>query len=487
MKIDTQSATQAGVHGNAEAHQPATSGMAAGAAASASSMSATAHAGFDWHPHFIALVDAIEASRLQGETTLCSLAAEQSEFIRFNAAQVRQIGTVSQGRLTVRLIAGARHAYSTLTLSGDRQADLAEVDEAVKVLRSALQDSHDDPHLLFDTTTWAQSLRRHGQLPDPAHLVATVTARAHGLDFVGFYAGGTIVRGFASSTGSRGWHQTDTFNFSWSLYDPSGRAIKTTYAGDQWSDAVFAGKLADAAARLPVLKLAPRALAPGRYRAYLSPQALDELLSVLNWTGGFSARQQATSSSTLYKLHTGERQLDPRVHLTEDLSLGVAAGFNDDGYVRRNVTLVDAGRSVEQLTSARTAREYGLSTNGATSDEAPSSLSMRGGDLPDSEILAAIGTGLYIGNLWYVNVSDPMNARLTGMTRFATFWVEDGKIVAPIEAMRFDDSIYRILGDELERLTQAPELVLNDASYGERGTGGHKLPGLLLRGFALTL
>ena len=442
---------------------------------------------FDWHPHFLSLVDAIEAARIDGETTLCSLVGEVSEFIRFNAAQVRQIGTVSQARLTLRLVSGARHAYSTLTLSGERQADLAEVDDAVRALRATLADSQDDPHLLYDTTTWAQSMRRRGHLPSPAHIVDTVTQHAKGLDFVGFYAGGTMVRGFASSTGSRGWHQTDSFNFSWSLYHPSGRAIKTTYAGDQWSDDVFAHKLAEAAARMPILALTPRVLGPGRYRAYLSPQAFDELISVLGWTGGFSSRQQATSSSTLYKLHSGERQLDTRVRMSEDVSLGVTAGFNDDGYLRQSVVLIDEGRSVERLTSARTAREYGLRTNGASAEEVPTSLSMQGGDLPSRDILAAIGTGLYIGNLWYVNVSDPMNARLTGMTRFATFWVENGEIVAPIEAMRFDDTIYRILGEALERMTAEPELVLNDASYGERGTGGNRLPGLLLRDFELTL
>ncbi len=34
------------------------------------------------------------------------------------------------------------------------------------------------------------------------------------------------------------------------------------------------------------------------------------------------------------------------------------------------------------------------------------------------------------------------------MTRFATFWVEGGKVVAPVNVLRFDDTIYRMLGDE---------------------------------------
>jgi predicted Zn-dependent protease len=112
---------------------------------------------------------------------------------------------------------------------------------------------------------------------------------------------------------------------------------------------------------------------------------------------------------------------------------------------------------------------------------------MEGGDLAEDDVLTQLDTGLYIGNLWYVNFSDRMNCRLTGMTRFATFWVENGKIVAPVEAMRFDDSMYRLLGDQLERLGAQPELLLNDSTYGERATGGMHLPGVLTRSFELTL
>jgi len=114
-------------------------------------------------------------------------------------------------------------------------------------------------------------------------------------------------------------------------------------------------------------------------------------------------------------------------------------------------------------------------------------LSMQAGDLAQSDVLSALDTGLYIGNLWYVNFSDRMNCRLTGKTRFATFWVEGGRIVAPVDAMRFDDSLYRVLGSELERIGDGPELLLNDWTWGERATGGMMLPGLLVRSFELTL
>ena len=58
-----------------------------------------------------------------------------------------------------------------------------------------------------------------------------------------------------------------------------------------------------------------------------------------------------------------------------------------------------------------------------------------------------------MNNVWYLNYSDRSACRMTGMTRFATFWVEHGVIQAPLNVMRFDESIYRMLGEHLLGLT----------------------------------
>jgi predicted Zn-dependent protease len=446
--------------------------------------------GFITEAYFMSVAGEIAGHLASGEIALTTYAAERSDFIRFNESKIRQTGQVSQGTLTLRLIDGQRQAYSTLMLSGemsgDTSADTHAIVQAITDLRDGLRDAPDDPHLLFDTTVWSESTQRAGTLPSPEALPLVVAQCARGLDFVGFYAGGTIARGFASSLGSRGWHEVQNFNFSWSLYGASGRAIKSHYAGDAWSDDVFAGKVEEAAARLPILAREPRVLAPGRYRTYLAPVAFQELIGTASFTS-FSARTQATARNEFYRLNTGETSLDPRVTLTEDLTLGITPRFNADGYLRDSVQLIEAGRGAHQLTNARTAREYGLVPNGATADEIPSTLSMQGGDLAQDDVLCALDTGLYIGNLWYVNFSDRMNCRMTGMTRFATFWVDGGQIVAPVDAMRFDDSLYRLLGSELERIGVQPELLLNDWTWGERATGGMQLPGLLVRSFELTL
>jgi predicted Zn-dependent protease len=73
------------------------------------------------------------------------------------------------------------------------------------------------------------------------------------------------------------------------------------------------------------------------------------------------------------------------------------------------------------------------------------------------------------------------------MTRFASFWVEGGRIRAPLEVMRFDDTAYRLLGESLEALTRERDFLPDTDTYGERSTVSVRTPGALLSRLALTL
>jgi predicted Zn-dependent protease len=103
------------------------------------------------------------------------------------------------------------------------------------------------------------------------------------------------------------------------------------------------------------------------------------------------------------------------------------------------------------------------------------------GQLSDDASLARLGTGVLLSNLWYLNFSDREACRITGMTRFACLWVEDGEPVAPIEAMRFDDSLYRVLGEPgLEALGDRAHRMPNLDTWEGRATGGMLAPSALV-------
>ncbi|MBN3821925.1 TldD/PmbA family protein, partial [Paraburkholderia sp. Se-20369] len=95
-------------------------------------------AALDWRTHFLRLADEAERMRAHGETVLLWFAGETSDFVRFNAGRIRQTGRVVQGKLTVRLIDGARQASATSTLAGDLAADLPELAATLRALRDGL-------------------------------------------------------------------------------------------------------------------------------------------------------------------------------------------------------------------------------------------------------------------------------------------------------------------------------------------------------------
>jgi predicted Zn-dependent protease len=247
----------------------------------------------------------------------------------------------------------------------------------------------------------------------------------------------------------------------------------------------------DARERLALLAQPAHTLKPGRYRAFLAPAAMEEVASMLCW-GGFSGRALETRQSCLFRMQgqSGQRgeRFGSAVSISEDTAEGIAPAFQDDGYARPpRVSLVDHGSLIGSLVSPRTAREFGLASNGANAQEVPEALDMGAGSIAASDALAALDTGILIGNLWYLNFSDRPACRLTGMTRFASFWVEGGRVVAPVDVMRFDDSVYRLLGEHLVGLTAEREMILNSSSYHERNTASMRLPGAVVSEMTFTL
>ncbi|MGF6165786.1 putative Zn-dependent protease [Pseudomonas sp. 2725] len=435
---------------------------------------------------FKALVNSLRAALQEPEQFTLSYAAESSAFVRFNHAKVRQAGQVQQASIGLKLINEGRHADLNITLAGDPQVDLRRLTEGLQQLRETLPLLPPDPYLLLNHNGWQSNNVQSHPLPDTEQVVAQITQAAEGLDLVGFYAAGPISRGFASSSGAFGWHQANSFNFDFSLFHENGQAVKASYAGHDWNSEGFARRFQQAREQLEFLGRPLRTLAPGQYRAYLAPAALEEIMGMLCW-GGFSAQSIASKSSPLQKLYGGDSTFSPLVSLDEKVSGSLSPAFSDEGYPRSDLGLIVDGKAGAQLVSSRSAAEYGLTANGASGGESPSALNMKAGALPDADILKQLGTGLYISNLWYLNFSDQPAARLTGMTRFATFWVENGVIQAPVSTMRFDDSAFSLLGSQLEALTQERELLLSASTYSQRATASALLPGALVNRLTLTL
>ena len=304
---------------------------------------------------------------------------------------------------------------------------------------------------------------------------------------MGIYAAGGMFSGVAASTGLRRWHAAHSFHFDWSLYAGGDKAVKSQYAGFEWDGAVFSEKMAAAARQLEFLAHPPRQVAPGKYRVYLSPAAVGEFWEMVNWRG-FGTRARMTKQTSLLRMAEGGARLHPEVSLAENVAEGIAPAFQEQGYPKPDrVSLIAAGQLAGSLTSPRSAAEFGAPANGASDFEAATSLDMAGGALPAAEALGELGEGICINDLWYLNYSNPSACRMTGLTRFASFWVEGGEIKAPLAVMRFDDTLYDLFGKNLIALTREREFIPNAGTYGGRSNQSIRMPGALIENFHLTL
>ena len=421
------------------------------------------------------------------EVLLAGFSGEDTDFVRFNHGAVRQAGSVSQAVASLELIEGRRHVRASVQLTLDATIDRPRLDDVIRDLRADLAVVDDDPFLLFNTEVQSSETTGDDDIPDSHAAVSDIRAAAAGRDLVGIYTSGRISQGFANSLGQRNWFESSTFNFDWTFYLRADKAAKNNYAGFEWDDDTFARKIEWSGHQLDALAREPIDLEPGRYRTFLTPKAIHEVVGLVAYDA-FGLRNHRTMRSSLLHMVSEGATLAPGTRIVEDTAGGVAPNFQEHGFLRPDeVVFVDDGAYRDTLVSPRSAQEYGVATNGASNWEYPESLSISPGGLASADAIAELGTGLYVNNLHYTNYSDRPACRVTGLTRFATFWVEGGELVAPVNVLRFDDTLYRILGGNLVDRTADTEVIFDSGTYDGRSTMSMRLPGALLEEMRFTL
>lgn len=433
------------------------------------------------------LVDDVAARLSGGEVVLASLSAEESDFVRFNGARVRQAMTVRQAYLTLHLVDGKRRDTTILALTGIAEEDRGRVRCTLDAMRAELASLPEDPYLLYSTEPSSSERLEASRLPSSEEALDVVLDAARGTDFVGLFASGPVERAFASSLGHRHAHRVSSYQLDFSLYRSKDKAAKGSLSAFEWSPDGVRARIAATRDELAVLDLPSRKIATGPARAYLAPEAVAELMTMLSW-GGVSEKAQRTKTSCLQRLVDGESRLSEKLTVRENVAGGLAPAFDDVGFRKPDaVPLIEKGRHAGALVSARTGVEYGIAANGAGAEEALTSTDVAPGALDERDALARLGTGVYVKNLWYLGFSDRPSGRITGMTRFATSWVEDGRVVGPLEVMRFDDTLYRMLGENLIDLTSEREFIVSTSTYGQRSVETARVPGALLSELLFTL
>lgn len=444
--------------------------------------------------YFQTLKNAILEAAKPDETYFINYASEHSQFIRVTQSKVRQIGTVLDGTLELTLLLpspdagqpGHKKATQSMTLTGSLDRDQTLLFETMDQLKQEALCLPVDPYAESPSGSDTSCNVRKGELL--SHEDAAPALLSHSdCDLAGIYASGSVARAMASTTGQDHWFSTDQFTFDFSIYSPSQRAVKETLYGQRWDSKLFRQTLSEVKKKLTLLEAQPIALKPGKYKTYLAPAAFADLVQMFNWgcIGEGSIRQ---GDSPLRRLRSGEKEFSKLFSLSEDFSENHVPAFNSEGNLAPQcLRLIEQGKLVNALVGSRSAKEYQIPSNGAESSESLRSPSVSPGTLDESQILKELGTGLYLSQLHYLNWSDQAESRITGMTRYACFWVENGDLKGPIQNLRFDDTLFNLLGASLIELTRTRRFIPSTGTYGMRQLGGSFVPGALIAEMNFTL
>jgi len=414
------------------------------------------------------------------------LHSEESLFLRFNSALVRQNTSVHQHELTLTYQKNKRVLKQTYNLKLDLFADFEKAQDLLQEARVQLPLMDENPSFVPLQNGGTSATRRRVERPHDEEIPELMTQIFSGTDMVGIWCSGPLRQASLNSLGQFHFFENDFFYFDYSLYN-GPRAAKGYYAAEKWSLAELQEQAQLTKNKLSLLSRPVKNIQRGKYRAYLEPMAVQEILGTMSW-GGFSRAVFEQGRSPLKKLGQKELKLSEKFTLSENLGLGFVPIFNSTGELAPlELELIKNGVLENFLTSSGTAQEYGLKSNFASPQESPRSLEVRAGALQSAEALQKLEQGLYLSNLHYINWSDQQSARLTGMTRFACFWVENGEIQGPINDLRFDESVYNIFGANLLDLTAQQSIFVDTLTYLRRSLGVNKVPGALVKDFNFTL
>ena len=225
-----------------------------------------------------------------------------------------------------------------------------------------------------------------------------------------------------------------------------------------------------------------KAIEPGKYTVILEPAASAELIR--NMLFAMNARTADEGRSFMSKkgggTKLGEKVLDERVTIyTDPFNSDVpAAPWTADGQARKKMDIFRNG-VVSNLFYDR----YWASQKNVAPVPFPGNAIMEGGTATQEDLIKDTKKGILVTRFWYIRAVDPQTQLYTGLTRDATFYIENGKIKHPVKNFRFNESPVIMLNN-LETLGKVTRVDVGGG--GPNGSASFMLPVMRIRDFTFT-
>ncbi len=247
-------------------------------------------------------------------------------------------------------------------------------------------------------------------------------------------------------------------------------------------------KLFDKAQKKCSSDTSPRAAPIGKYRVFLEPQAVAD---ILEWMGyiGFGAKSIFEKRSFLYG-RFGQKIMSDKISIYDDAteSGSYSIPFDFEGVSKKRVELVKNGIANGVVYDSYYGGIYARQSTGhattpdSTEGPLPNNLSIMPGDSTMEEMVKTMDEGIYVSRFHYINgLLEPRNALMTGLTRDGTFFVKNGVIKFPIKNLRFTQGMLDAFSN-IEKISRERELIGDPF----QSLGAFCVPALLINNFTFT-
>ena len=364
--------------------------------------------------------------------------------LRFAANQMSTSGGVTRSQIVVDSAFGKRHAAATTNdVSDDSLRRTVEQSETLAKL------SPEDPETMppLGPQTYAPVSGFVDSTADVtpeerarAALTALEPARKAGdLKAAGFI----IVNAGADAIGNRNgmfaYNRSTTANYTLTVRTNDGTG--SAWVGAEhpdWNRLDFSTLSAHAIEKAR-LSRNPVAIEPGRYTVVFEPQAVGDLIQLMEFYLG--ARESDEGRSPFTKAgggnKIGEKIVDSRVTILsdpQDAAL-LSQPYDGEGLPLNRQVWVENGVLKQLYYTRFWAQKQSKQPTGF-----PSSFKMQGGTTSIDDMIKSTARGILVTRLWYLREVDPRTILYTGLTRDGTFLIENGKITKAVKNFRFNDS-----------------------------------------------
>jgi predicted Zn-dependent protease len=384
--------------------------------------------------------------------TEVSIDAIEDRFVRFAPGGPTQSADRERCdvAIRVRVRSGGGLAEAKATAATLAPRDTAAALERAMALANA---SVPDPHLellggpVDVPESFADAPTREHSFEEKAEWIESALAECekHGLDPAGLASTQVGTRALCNSRGRavHGTRSRASFALTASAEDGSGFAQHIAPRARDVDARSVALRAVDKAVRAR----APRSIEPGEYTVVLEPAAVSALITFAA-VHGFGAQAVLERASFLCG-RIGERALSERLTIVDDVRHPLLQGipFDGEGSPTRRVLLVDRGSPTGPVTDRATAVRLALENSGHALAQPnpdgprPQHLAILCGGSSAEELVSRVERGLLVSDLHYVNLIEPRELLLTGVTRNGAYWIENGRVTHAVKNLRFTESL----------------------------------------------